>query len=304
MKKSLIRNEHYTAMQKFKDVQSETPESNYRLDRVGLTGVVRPITVQRKRKTITLIPTFRVFVDLPPSRKGSDLSRDIEAVEDVVEGEVEGRTKGIEYVAELIVEKLLTRHPYATSAEADLTADYFLERMNPKGRKTTEKYLIKGKAIKKDGERTKRYIGATATGITVCPSAMKTVSALMNREVDSPPYISHNQRNDVSILMEAPDGWDVEVNELIDIAEQSMSAPTYELLKREEEGMLVLQAHQNPKFVEDVVRDAMKLIVKKFAKMPDEVSVKVTSESYETIHKHNAYAEKSGTLGELRRELG
>ncbi|MDA8054248.1 MAG: GTP cyclohydrolase, FolE2/MptA family, partial [Thermoplasmatales archaeon] len=164
-------------------------------------------------------------------------------------------------------------------------------------------YLIKGRATKKDGERTKRYIGVTATGITVCPSAMKTVSALMNRKEDSPPYISHNQRNDVSILMEVPDGWDVEVNELIDIAEQSMSAPTYELLKREEEGLLVLQAHKNPKFVEDAVRDAMKLIVKDFAKMPDHVSVKVTSESYETIHKHNAYAEKSGTLGDLRKEL-
>jgi GTP cyclohydrolase-4 len=290
-------------MQKFKDVQSEAPESNYRLDRVGLTNVMRPITVQRGRKSITLIPTFRVFVDLPPSRKGSDLSRDIEALEDVVEGEVEGRTKGIEYVAEFIVEKLLSRHPYATSAEAELVADYFLERKNPKGRKTTERYLIRGKASKRNGEKSKRFIGVTATGITVCPSAMKTVSALMKRKVDTPPFISHNQRNDVTILMNVPDGWDVEVNELIDIAEESMSAPTFELLKREEEGMLVLKAHENPKFVEDAVRDAVKLLVKRYQKLPDDVSIKVTSESFETIHKHNAYAEKSGTLGTLKKEL-
>ncbi|MEM0073906.1 MAG: GTP cyclohydrolase MptA [Thermoplasmatales archaeon] len=290
-------------MQKFKDVQSEAPIANYRLDRVGLTNVMRPITVYRNKKTITLIPTFRVFVDLPPTRKGSDLSRDIEAVEDVVEGEVEGRAKGIEYVAELIVEKLLSRHPYATSAEAELAADYFLERSNPKGRKTTEKYIIRAKAVKKDRMKTIRYIGVTATGITVCPSAMKTVSALTNREVDTPPFISHNQRNDVTILMSVPDGWDIEVNELIDIAEKSMSAPTYELLKREEEGLLVLQAHQNPKFVEDVVRDAVKLIVEQYKDMPDDTYVDVTSESFETIHKHNAFAEKSGTLGELRREI-
>lgn len=290
-------------MQKFKDVQSETPIRNYRLDRVGLTNVARPITVQRGKKEIVLIPTFRVFVDLPPSRKGSDLSRDIEAIEDVVEGEVQGRTKGIEYVAEMIVEKLLERHPYANSAESELVADYFLERTNPKGRKTTERYTIRGKAVKIDGKKARRYIGATATGITVCPSAMKTVSALKNRNTDTPPYISHNQRNDVTILMEAPEGWDVEVNELIDIAEQSMSAPTYELLKREEEGMLVLQAHENPKFVEDVVRDAMGLLVKRFEKLPDNVYLQVISESYETIHKHNAYAEKCGTLGELKKEL-
>jgi GTP cyclohydrolase-4 len=90
---------------------------------------------------------------------------------------------------------------------------------------------------------------------------------------------------------------------LIDIAEKSMSAPTYELLKREEEGMLVLEAHKNPKFVEDVVRDAIKLIVKKYEKLPGDVSIEVKSESFETIHKHNAYAEKSGTLGAFREEM-
>lgn len=290
-------------MRKFEDVQSEAPMSNYRLDRVGLTHVSRPITVSRNRKTVMLIPTFSVFVDLPPSRKGSDLSRDIEALEDVVEGEVKGRTRGIEYVAELIVNKLLERHPYATSAEAQLVADYFLERSNPKGRKTIERYTIKGLARKVHGKKTKRYIGATATGITVCPSAMKTVSALMGRKEMTPPYISHNQRNDLSITITVPDDWDIEVDEIIDIAEKSMSAPTYELLKREEEGMLVLEAHKNPKFVEDVVRDAMKLLVKKYEKMPEDVWVEVKSESFETIHKHNAYAEKCGTLGELRKEL-
>ncbi|MCL4412219.1 MAG: GTP cyclohydrolase MptA [Candidatus Thermoplasmatota archaeon] len=289
-------------MEKFKDVQSENPINTYSLDRVGLTNVARPIKVHRN-KTVTLIPTFRVFVDLPPSRKGSDLSRDIEALEDVVGQEVDGKIKGIEYVAELIVDRLLERHPYATSAEAQLVADYFLERKNPKGRKTTERYQIQGIARKKDGEKTIRYIGATATGISVCPSAMKTVSTLTGRMSDEPPFISHNQRNDVTIIMSVPDGKDVEVDTLIDIAEASMSAPTFELLKREEEGMLVLQAHKNPKFVEDVVRDVVKLIVKKFEDFPDTVMIEVRSESYETIHKHNAYAEKKGTLGDFRKEL-
>lgn len=289
-------------MDKFKDVQSEEPSSNYSLDRVGLTNVVRPIKIHRK-KEITLIPTYRVFVDLPPSRKGSDLSRDIEALEDVMEGEVDGRAKGIEYVAELIVDKLLKRHPYATYAEAELVADYFLDRSNPKGRKTTERYVIRGKAKKTNGEKGKRFIGVTATGMTVCPSAMKTVSTLMDRGEDSSPYISHNQRNDVTIVMSIPDKWDIEVNELIDIAEKSMSAPTFELLKREEEGMLVLDAHKNPKFVEDVVRDVVRLILKKYSDLPDDVSIEVKSESFETIHKHNAYAEKSGTLGAFRNEL-
>ncbi len=302
IKENFLIKRTYPFMEKFKDVQSENPTNTYRLDRVGLTNVVRPIKVYRGR-TITLVPTFRVFVDLPPYRKGSDLSRDIEALEDVVEGEVEGRSKGIEYVAELIVERLLQRHPYADYAEAQLTADYFLERKNPKGRKTTEKYIIQGIAKKKNGSKAIRYIGVTATGISVCPSAMKTVSTLVGRETDAPPFISHNQRNDVTILISVPEDMDIEVDKLIDIAEASMSAPTYELLKREEEGMLVLQAHQNPKFVEDVVRDAVKLLIKEFENVPDSTQVEVRSESYETIHKHNAYAEKKGTFGEFRQEL-
>jgi len=289
-------------MEKFKDVQSESAPVTSHLDRVGITNVVRPIEVSRK-KTITLIPTFRVFVDLPPSRKGSDLSRDIEALEDVVEGEVEGRSKGIEYVAELIVNRLLERHPYATYAEAHLTADYFLERSNPKGRKTVEKYTIMGIAKKRTGEEAQRYIGVVATGISVCPSAMTTVSRLVGRASDDPPFISHNQRNDVTIIMQVPNGTDVEVDELIDIAEMSMSAPTYELLKREEEGLLVLNAHKNPKFVEDVVRDVVKNLVNKFKDFPDYTEIEVRSESYETIHKHNAYAEKSGKLGDFKKEL-
>ncbi len=289
-------------MEKFKDVQSQSAPVTSHLDRVGITNVVRPIEVSRK-KTITLIPTFRVFVDLPPSRKGSDLSRDIEALEDVVEGEVEGRSKGIEYVAELIVNRLLERHPYATYAEAHLTADYFLERSNPKGRKTVEKYTIMGIAKKRAGEEVQRYIGVVATGISVCPSAMTTVSRLVGRASDDPPFISHNQRNDVTIIMQVPNGTDVEVDELIDIAEMSMSAPTYELLKREEEGLLVLNAHKNPKFVEDVVRDAVKNLVNKFKDFPEYTEIEVRSESYETIHKHNAYAEKRGKLGDFKKEL-
>lgn len=289
-------------MEKFKDVQSESAPVTSHLDRVGITNVVRPIEVSRK-KTITLIPTFRVFVDLPPSRKGSDLSRDIEALEDVVEGEVEGRSKGIEYVAELIVNRLLERHPYATYAEAHLTADYFLERSNPKGRKTVEKYTIMGIAKKRAGEEVQRYIGVVATGISVCPSAMTTVSRLVGRASDDPPFISHNQRNDVTIIMQVPNGTDVEVDELIDIAEMSMSAPTYELLKREEEGLLVLNAHKNPKFVEDVVRDVVKNLVNKFKDFPDYTEIEVRSESYETIHKHNALAEKRGKLGDFKKEL-
>ena len=61
------------------------------------------------------------------------------------------------------------------------------------------------------------------------------------------------------------------------------------------------KAHLNPKFVEDVVRDILAKILKSYTDLPDEVIVTVRSESEESIHKHNAFAERVTTLGELRK---
>ena len=88
---------------------------------------------------------------------------------------------------------------------------------------------------------------------------------------------------------------------MIDIAEKSFSSPTFGILKRKEEGEIVFNAHKNPKFVEDVVRDILGAILKKYKKLPDDVLVVVKSESEESIHKHNAFAERITTLGELRK---
>jgi GTP cyclohydrolase-4 len=64
---------------------------------------------------------------------------------------------------------------------------------------------------------------------------------------------------------------------------------------------VVLNAHRNPKFVEDVVRDLLRKVVESYPNLPDEVAVSVRSESQESIHKHDAVAERITTMGELRR---
>jgi GTP cyclohydrolase-4 len=79
-----------------------------------------------------------------------------------------------------------------------------------------------------------------------------------------------------------------------------MSAPTYGLLKRPQEGELVEMAHRNPKFVEDVVREVLERLRRKYPRMPASAWVRVKSEAEESIHKHNAFAERTTTFGELR----
>src|SRR5439155_1708538 len=87
---------------------------------------------------------------------------------------------------------------------------------------------------------------------------------------------------------------------LIGIVESSMTAPTFDVLKRPDEGRLVEMAHARPRFVEDVVREVLARVLQKYKDLPDDVLVKVKSDSEESIHKHDAVAERVATLGELR----
>ena len=86
--------------------------------------------------------------------------------------------------------------------------------------------------------------------------------------------------------------------DLVDLCEEALSAPTFELLKRGDEGALVLQAHAQPRFVEDVVREALHLARQAYGGLGD-LGVFASSEAEESIHKHNAYAERRTTLGAL-----
>jgi len=137
--------------------------------------------------------------------------------------------------------------------------------------------------------------------MTACPCAREVIKTIGKYDSkDIPP--THNQRNITTLMIEVPgDSKEVDANDLIDIAEKSFSSPTYGILKRKEEGKLVYNAHKNPKFVEDVVRDALSLILEKYSSLPDDVLVVVRSESEESIHKHNAFAERVTTLGELKK---
>ncbi|MCD6108750.1 MAG: GTP cyclohydrolase I FolE2, partial [Thermoplasmata archaeon] len=120
-----------------------------------------------------------------------------------------------------------------------------------------------------------------------------------NKSLPSP---THNQRNISTLLIEVPeDCQDIDADDLIEIVESSLSSPTYSLLKRKDEGKIVLDAHKKPKFVEDVVRDMLQAVLKKYKHLPDNVIVIARSESEESIHKHNAFAERITTLGELRK---
>lgn len=267
-----------------------------------MTGVIKPVQIRRPPRALTLTATIDVFVDLPRTQKGSHLSRNLEVINELVDRSVREPVGSLEDLTETVARELLKRHDYATTSEVWARADYFLERTSPWGQTSLEPYRLVARAnVARDPPRVVRSVGVEVLGMTACPCAMETL-----REGSEPPWpdgvpvITHNQRNRTTLILEEPPGHDVEADDLIDLVESSMSAPTYELLKRPEEGRLVEMAHRNPKFVEDVVREVLDRLLRRYPEMPDATRVRVKSESEESIHKHNAFAERVTSFGELR----
>jgi GTP cyclohydrolase-4 len=288
-----------------KDVQNQVMEESFELTRVGVKGVKKPVDVRRPNKNITLVVNFDLYVDLPADLKGSHMSRNLEVLSRVIDECVRKPVLGLEDLGTMICKELLDRHDYASRSEVVMSADYFLERGLNGGSTSLESYVLSASAKCDKNGQTKKRIGVEVIGMTACPCAMEAVLSLQGKEKKFKedkvePSITHNQRNITTLSLEVPGDYKLEADDLIQIVENSLSSPTHEILKRADEARIVMQAHSNPKFVEDVVRDILKVVVEKYHDLPDDVKVCVKSESYESIHKHNAYAERDTTMDELR----
>jgi len=285
------------------DVQSRFSPSHFKLTRVGVTGVKKLVSIRRPNKAsvLPLTVTLDLFVDLPATQKGSHMSRNLELVSDIIDENLKTPVPDLESFCEKTAQLLLLRHEYATFSEVKAEADYFLDVIYPSGQKGSEPYKLVAEArAKRNGELSK-LIGVKVIGMTACPCAMEVIRKLetVGKRCPAP---THNQRNIGTLMIEVPKGTHlVDADDLIAIVEQSFSSPTYSILKRKEEAELVIHAHNKPRFVEDVVRDMLSAVLRKYKHLPDEVMVIARSESEESIHKHNAFAERVTTLGELRK---
>ena len=290
------------------DVQARKSPRPYALTRVGVRGVRKPVTVHRPgAKPTGVVAAFDLFVDLPKTQKGTHMSRNLEALADILDEEVAAEAPSLENLCRRLAVRLLEKHDYATHAHVRAEADYFLSRRNPGGKPSVEVFrlLAESEAFRhpRGQPATSRRVGVQVVGMSACPCAMETVRHKLAGEGHqlSPdlPFITHNQRNRVTFTIDLPGDADVEAADLVDLCEASLSAPTFELLKRGDEGDLVLQAHHNPRFVEDVVREALHRAAARYGHLGPDTRVFVSSEAEESIHKHNAYAERTTTFGEL-----
>jgi len=296
-----------------KDVHAMTPDrGRLRLRSVGLSGIRKPLTVQRGGAAHALAVTFRVAVDLPSGRKGSDLSRDAEILAEIVDETAMRPVASLENACSSIAAELLRRHAYATEASVEASAEYFLRPGISEAKRSYEDYtlLAEARAVREDDGRTTihRAVGAEAVGMTACPCAMETCRDRLTQEyplladpsLKDLPMITHNQRNRTRLVFELDGASEVEAEELIAAIEAAQSSPTYAILKRGDEAEVVLRAHRHPKFVEDVLRDLLAGLPARFPGIADSVTVRASTVSEESIHKYNVEASHQLTFGELR----
>jgi GTP cyclohydrolase IV len=307
-----------TATRSAPDVQASVPATQVSLSRVGVTGVEKVIRVKSNGSENLFYAGFECFVDLNPRQAGVHMSRFEEIVGEAIDEVVLGEAFKAEVLAAHVAQRVRERQG-GERAEVSVTARYPETALTPEtGKSTQEIYVLYGTAV--DSERgTRTLTGVEAQGMTACPCAQEMVAGLarerlaergfgeeeVERVIETVPIATHNQRGIGTLHIGCPEGgpaW-IEAPELLRIVESSMSSEIYELMKRTDEMAVVVKAHEQPRFVEDCVREMVRQVVEGYPDLPTEAFVMARQENLETIHRHNVVAERHGTLGELRAEL-
>jgi GTP cyclohydrolase IV len=296
-----------------KDLHATIPtDGRLPLHQVGISGVKKPLAVHRPDRVVTLAATFSVAVDLPADRKGSDLSRNAVLLAEVIDASIHEPPPSLEAACAGIARGLLARHPYASRSHAEAWADYFLPRGIAPDRRSLEDFRLFARAVatrdRSGAIGVERSVGAEAVGMTACPCAMETCRdqlmleypLLRDPTLHDLPIVTHNQRNRTRLDFELPEGTEVEVDGIIDAIEAAQSSLTYHILKRGDEARVVLAAHRNPKFVEDVLRGLLTSLPTRFPGLPDSVGVRAHTTSEESIHKYDVVADHVSSMRELR----
>jgi GTP cyclohydrolase-4 len=304
------------------DTQATLPDIRINLTRVGVKNVKKLVEVAREgKRPVIFISNFNVFVDLPSSLKGANLSRNFEVIDEVLQQAIEGEVSGIEELCNTVARKLLDHHEYADRTEVNMRSLYMVKRETPISK--TECHEVVKVVASAIAQRNlprpiiRKSIGAEVTGMTACPCAqniMKEIALDKLHKLDveqekieafleTVPMATHNQRGKGFLCIETDDDQHVELEKIISILKNSMSAQIFELLKRGDESFVVFNAHKNARFVEDCVREMAKRVITEFSHLPGDSLVTIKQTNEESIHQHNAYAERKATIAELKVEL-
>ena len=300
------------------DVQARRPSTHVSLSRVGVTGVEKVIRIQSNGQEQLFYAELECFVDLGPEQKGAHMSRFEEIVNEAIDEVVLQEAFKAETLAAHIAGLVRDRQDGAR-AEVTIAARYPETKPAPaSGVLTQEIYTLFGSAVA-SAAGTRRLVGVEAQGMTACPCAQEMVmehsqerlreagfdDEEIERVFEAGPVATHNQRGIGTLHIGCPEGCTeaLEAETLLEIVESAMSSEIYELMKRNDEREVVEKAHRRPRFVEDCVREMVRMATEQFAALGESAFISARQENLETIHKHNVVAERHGLMGELTREI-
>ena len=248
------------------DVQSSQDTRQIPINKVGIKDIRHPVRVaDRTGGEQHTIANFNMYVNLPHNFKGTHMSRFVEILNN------HEREISVKSFKEMMVE--MTERLEANSGHVEMNFPYFVNKKAPaSGVMSLMDYDVTFIGDFVDGDN-KFTLKVLVPVTSLCPCS-KNIS----------DYGAHNQRSHVTVTATLKDFMWIE--EIIDLVEQEASCELYGLLKRPDEKVITERAYDNPKFVEDMVRDVA-------ARLNAEERISayiVESENFESIHNHSAYA--------------
>jgi len=247
------------------DTQSERDERHLAIQRVGVKDVRYPVELRIGRAVLPTVAQWDLDVALPAEQKGTHMSRFV-AWLDAIDAPLDAASLRSGFAA--MLEKL-----NATEGRIEARFPFFLRKRAP----------VSG--VESLLEYQGRWIAEARAGVSaIWAEVVVPVKSLCPCSKEISDYGAHNQRSHVTIRVELKD--DIEWIELVRFAEESASSEIWPMLKRADEKWVTERAYENPKFVEDLVRDVA-LRLNADARI-GRYSVDV--ENFESIHAHSAFA--------------
>ena len=248
------------------DVQNSADTRRIAINKVGIKDIRHPVRVRdRNGGEQHTIATFNMYVNLPHNFKGTHMSRFVQIL-----------NSHEQEISVASFREMLTEMAERLEAEAghiEMNFPYFINKRAPiSGVRSLLDYDVTLIGEIKNGEPL-MYIKVVVPVTSLCPCS-KEISA----------YGAHNQRSHVTVQVRT-NGF-VWIEEIIDLVENEASCELYGLLKRPDEKYVTERAYDNPKFVEDMVRD----VAVRLNRDERFSAYVVESENFESIHNHSAYA--------------
>lgn len=248
------------------DVQSSNDTRQIPINKVGIKDIRHPVRVaDRTGGEQHTIANFNMYVNLPHNFKGTHMSRFVEILNN------HEREISVKSFKEMMVE--MTERLEADSGHVEMSFPYFVNKTAPESKvQSLMDYEVTfiGDYVNGDNQMTLKVLVPVTS---LCPCSKKISD-----------YGAHNQRSHVTVTARINDF--VWIEEIIDLVEKEASCELYGLLKRPDEKAITERAYDNPKFVEDMVRD----VAARLNADDRIISYVAESENFESIHNHSAYA--------------